>query len=91
MVGPLQALVRRQRLGQPYPRRLGELRGGLFAEEPEQVGSALQVTALGRVRRGEEPEHKTYHDRLDPGDLQGDPRCGAEQEVEQPEADSGEA
>ena len=59
VVGPLQALVRRQRLGQPYPRRLGELGGGLLAEEPEQVGGALQITARGRVRGGEEPDRET--------------------------------
>ena len=59
VVGPLQPLVRRQRLGQPYPGRLGELGGGLLAEEPEQVGGAFQITARGLVRGGEEPDRKT--------------------------------
>jgi hypothetical protein len=59
VVGPLQAFVRRQRLGQTYPRRLGELGGGLLAEEPEQVGGAFQVTARRRVRGGNKPDRKT--------------------------------
>jgi hypothetical protein len=41
----------------PAPTR--QAGGGLLAEEPEQVGGALQVTALGRVRRGEEPDRSS--------------------------------
>ncbi len=69
----LEAVVRRDRVPDADLGLAGELRRRLFAEQPEQVGSALEVAARRRAGIGQQAHRKPDDDRVDPGVEQRDP------------------
>ncbi len=86
-----QPLVRRDRGGDADLRRAGELRRRLLAEEPEEVGCALEVAARRRVGVRHEPKRKADDDRVDARALERDPGRRAEGRVDEPRPDAGGA
>ena len=61
----LQPLVGRDRRGQPDARGARELGRRLLAEEPEEVGRALEIDARGRRRERQQADREPGHDRID--------------------------
>ena len=69
----LQALVRRDRLGQAAPRRGGQPRRRLLAELAGQVGRPVELLARGRVGAGDQPDRQPGDHRVDPRLVHRDP------------------
>ena len=63
----------------------GQLRGGLLAEQPEQVAGPLQVTARRGLGVGEQAHDQADHDRVHAGLEERHPGRRPEQEVGRPE------
>ena len=82
MVELLQPLVRRDRRLDAGPRRAGELRRRLLAEETEDVTRALEVGAGGCIGIREQSHREAGDDRVDSGLEEGDPEGHAEAGVE---------
>ena len=83
----LQTLVRRDGRPQRAARRAGEVAGWLLAEEPEEVGRALEVAPLRRVCERDQATHQAGHNRIDAGLVERDPDRRAHHEVDRPEMD----
>ena len=81
VVEVLQPLVRRDRVLEPDLRGARKLGRRLLAEQPEQVGGALEVDARGRIRVGEQPHHEADDHRVDARLEDGDPHRRAEHGV----------
>ena len=69
----LQPLVGRDRGLEPDPRRARELGRRLLAEQPEQVGGALEVDACGRIRVREQAHDEADDHGVDARLEDGDP------------------
>ena len=82
MEGLLHPPVRGDRLGQADAGRPGHLRRGLLAEPPHPGRGPLQVTAGGRVRRGQQADHHAGDGRVDAGLEERHPRGQAEPRVQ---------
>ena len=63
----------------------GQLRGGLLAEQPEQVAGPLQVTARRGLGVGEQAHDEADDDRVHAGLEERHPGGRPEQEVDRPE------
>src|SRR6478736_5611203 len=83
----LQPLVRRDGRPQRAARRAGEVPGWLLAEEPEEVGRALEVAPLRRVGERDQATHQAGHNRTEAGLVERDPDRRAHHEVDRPEMD----
>ena len=69
----LGAFVRRECGSHAEPRRPGELGRRLLAEQPEEIGGALEVAAGRRRRERQQPHRQPDHDRVDAGLREGVP------------------
>ena len=85
----LEPLVGGDGQGDAVTRLTGQLRGGLLAEQPEQVTGPLQVAAGCRAGVGEQAHDQAHHHRVHAGLEERHPGRHPEQEVPRAEPHAG--